>query len=93
MILDKRVGQRAFEAVADLDPHLVLLRRNQKQHAIVLFFLAKAPGAKQSIGVRLDLVAFERFHRGDDKLDAGLGFERGELFGELLGHGLGMTLA
>src|SRR5271154_2781073 len=46
--------------------------RDQKQHAVVLLRLAELPGAEQLIGVGLDVAAFERPHRGDDKLDAGL---------------------
>ncbi len=76
---DKRVGQRAFEAVADLDAHLVLVRRDQQQHAVVLVLLAKLPGAEELVGIGLDVAAFERIDRGDDKLDAGLLFEIGEL--------------
>ena len=54
------VGQRAFEAVANLDPRLALVWCDKQQHAIVLLLLAELPGAKQRIGVRLDVVAFER---------------------------------
>ena len=46
--------------------------RDQKQHAVVLLRLAELPGAEQLIGVGLDVAAFERSHRGDDELDAGL---------------------
>ena len=74
-----RVGQRALEAVADLDAHPPLLRRDQKESAVVLFRLAKFPGAEQPIGVRLDLLAVERGHGRHDELDAGLLLEIGEL--------------
>jgi hypothetical protein len=35
------VGQRAFEPMADLDPHLVLDRRDQQQHAVILLRFAE----------------------------------------------------
>ena len=79
MTLRQRVGQRAFEPVADLDAHPLLVRRDQQQHAVVLGLLAELPGAEQLVGVGLDLLAFERVDGGDDELDAGLGFEIGEL--------------
>jgi hypothetical protein len=40
------VGQGAFEAITNLDPHLVLVWRDEKQHAIVLLLLAELPGPK-----------------------------------------------
>ena len=73
------VGQRALKAIADLDAHPPLLRRDQKERAVVVFRLAKLPGAKQPIGVRLDLLAVERGHRRHDELDSGFLFEIGEL--------------
>ena len=77
--LRQRVGQRAFEAVADLDPHPPLVRRDQQQHAVVLRLLAELPGAEQLVGVGLDLLALQRADGGDDELDAGLGLEIREL--------------
>src|SRR5581483_4410802 len=44
-----RVGQRAFEAVADLDPHLSLGRRNDQQCAVVDALLADPPVASKLI--------------------------------------------
>ena len=38
-----RVRQRAFEAVADLDAHLAVLRRDDDEHAVVLALLAELP--------------------------------------------------
>ena len=38
-----RVGQRALEPVADLDPHLALVGRDDQQRAVVLALLADAP--------------------------------------------------
>jgi hypothetical protein len=54
--------------------------RDEKQHAIVLSLHAEPPGAKQRIGVRLDVIAFERFHRRHDELNAGFCFERGKFW-------------
>ena len=68
-----------FEAIADLDADPMLVRRNQQQHAVVLGLLAKLPFAEQRVGVRLDLLAFERADGGDDELDAGFRFEIGKL--------------
>ena len=77
--LRQRVGQRAFEAVADLDPHATLVRRHQQQDAVVLVRLAQLPGAEQLVGVGLDLLPFQRADGGDDELDAGLVLEIREL--------------
>ena len=73
------VGQRALKAVADLDAHPPLLRRDQKERAVVVFGVAQFPGAKQPIGVRLDLLAVERGHGRHDELDSGFLLEIGEL--------------
>ena len=72
----QRVGQRTFEPVADLDPHLALVGRDQKQHAVILLCLAELPEAEELIGVGLDVAALQRLHRGDDELDAGFVFQR-----------------
>jgi hypothetical protein len=74
-----RVGQRTLKAVADLDAHPPLFRRDQKERAVVVFRIAQFPGAKQPIGVRLDLLAIERGHGRHDELDSGFLFEIGEL--------------
>ena len=73
--LCQRIGQRAFETVADLDANPPLLRRDQQQHAVVLCLLAKLPGAEQFVGVGFDLLAFERIDRGNDELDPGFRFK------------------
>jgi hypothetical protein len=53
------VGQRAFEPIADLDPHLVLDRRDQQQHAVILLRFAELPEAKKLIGVGFDVAALQ----------------------------------
>ena len=78
---DDRVGERAFEPVADLDAHLALVRRHDQQHAVVLVLLADLPVAAELIAVILDRGALQRLQRDDDELVGGLGFEIGELLG------------
>ena len=53
------VGQRAFEPIADLDPHLVLDRRDQQQHAVILLRFAELSEAKKLIGVGFDVAALQ----------------------------------
>ena len=69
---DTRVGQRALEPIADLDPHLALLRRDDQQRAVVLALLADAPGAAELVAVVGDVVALQRAQRRDDELGARL---------------------
>jgi hypothetical protein len=57
----------------------MLVRRDQKQDAVVLLRLAELPLAEQRVGVRLDLLAAERGDAGDDELDARLRFQRRQL--------------
>ncbi len=66
------IGQRAFETVANLDAHLVLVRGDEKKHAVVLLRLPELPGAEQFIGIGLDVAALQRRHRGNHELDSGL---------------------
>ena len=47
MSLETSVGERAFEAVADLDAHLALVRRHDQQHAVVLVLLPDLPVAAE----------------------------------------------
>ena len=82
MSLETSVGERAFEAVADLDAHLALVRRHDQQHAVVLVLLADLPVAAELIAVVLDRGALQRFERHHDELVGGLGFEVGELLRE-----------
>ena len=77
--LRQRVGERSLETVADFDAHLVLVGRDEQKHAVVLRLFAELPGAEEFVGVGLDFLALKRGDRGDDQLDAGLGFEIGEL--------------
>ena len=77
-----RVGERAFEPVADLDAHLALARHDDQQRAVVLALLADLPVAAELVAEVLDRGALQRSQRDHDELVGGLGFERGELFGE-----------
>src|SRR5262245_15744460 len=74
-----RVGERAFEPVADLDAHLALVRRHDQHHAVVLVLLADTPVAPELDPVILDRGALQRFERHHHELVGGLGLERGEL--------------
>ena len=65
----------------------MFVRSNQQQDAIVFLLLAEPPGAKKRVGVRLDLVALERFYRRHNELNAGFGFKRGKLWGDTVGNG------
>ena len=80
--LGVQVGQRAFQPIADLDAHLAVVRRHQKQHAVVFLGLAELPEAEQPVGVRLDLLAVEAGDGGDDDLVGAFCLEVGEFLGE-----------
>ena len=79
MMLETASVSVPFKAVTDLDAHPPLLRRDQKERAVVVFGLAQFPGSEQRVGVRLDLLAAKRGHGRDDELDSGFLFEIGEL--------------
>ena len=59
------VGQHALEAIADLDAHLALVRRDQDQDAVILLGLTDAPLLEQPGRVLLDRHAIERRHGRD----------------------------
>ena len=50
----QRVGQNAFQSVAHLQKHLVVLDEDKQHRAVILFFLADFPRAGHSHGVILD---------------------------------------
>ena len=54
MTLRERVGERAFEPVADLDADLALGRGDEEQRAVVGLGLADLPVAEQAVAVILD---------------------------------------
>ena len=75
----QRVGQRAFEPVADFDADAMFVGRDEQQDAVVLGLLAELPGPEELVGIGLDLFALQRRDRCDDELDAGFLLEIGEL--------------
>jgi hypothetical protein len=82
--LGDRIGQRAFEAVADLDAHFAVVGRDQQQDAVVLGRLAQSPATEQLIGVVFDCAALQRSNGRDHDLIAIARFQRGELRRERL---------
>src|SRR5713226_4709251 len=74
-----RVGERAFETIADLDAHLALVRRHDQQGAGVLVLLSDLPVPPELIAVVLDRGVLQRLEGDHDKLARGLGLELGEL--------------
>ena len=83
-----RVRQIALEAVAHLDPELVVLRRDQQDHAIVLALLSDGPAPAQGQAPILDGVAGEIRQGHDDELELLLLLEIGELRGDAVLLGL-----
>ena len=79
----QRVGQDAFHAVADLDPDLVLGRRDEKDDAVIGALLADMPGAAEADAIFLDVVALEARDGGDDELAMRRRLERRQLLGQL----------
>src|SRR3984885_5641391 len=71
----QRVGQRAFEPVADLDADPVLIRGDEQKNTVILLRLAELPGAEQLVGISFNVAALQRFDGGDDQLNAGLVFK------------------
>src|SRR5262245_14333433 len=82
-----RVGERAFEPVADLDAHLALVWRHDQHHAVVLVLLSDPPAAAELDPVILDRGALQRLERHHHELVGGLGLERGELVVERRARG------
>ncbi len=78
----QRVGQDGLEAIADLDPQLAVVGRDDEDRAGVLALLADAPRAAELIAIVLDRHVAERRDRRDDDLVAAGLLERGELVGQ-----------
>src|SRR5262249_16687466 len=81
--LADRVGERAFQAIADLDADLAIIRRDNQQDAAVLLLLPDAPVAAELIAIVLDRGALQRLQCHDHQLAGGLALELGELAVEL----------
>src|SRR5215831_10554517 len=84
--LGDRVGERAFEAVADLDAHLAFVRRHDKQRAGILLFLSDLPVTPELVTVVLNRGSLKRLQRNHNELAGGLGLEFRQL---ALERGLG----
>src|SRR6185503_14336306 len=84
-----QVRQCAFEAIADLNPELPFLERNEEKDAVVGPFLTELPGGRDAMGVLLERLSLEGREDQDGDLIAGLLFVRLELFCQLRGviHG------
>ena len=79
----QRVGQDGFKTVADLDPQLLVGRRDDEDGAGVLALLPDSPRPAELIAVVLDRRIAERGNRRDDDLrSAARLLERAELLGQ-----------
>ena len=68
-----RIGQRALEAVADLDAHLAILGRHDHQHAVVLALSARASTRRRRrLAYSSTLSPSDRGHRQHHDLVGGL---------------------
>ena len=86
---DFRQGVGQLEAIADSrSAPCLIARREAGRHC---FFVAERPGAKKQAGVRLDLVALERFYRRHNELNAGLARAR-KCFGDNIGGNGGRNI-
>src|SRR5215813_12384662 len=74
-----RIGQGSFEAIADLDAHLTLVRRNDEQRAVVETFLTDPPVPPEPVAVVGDVVTLQRRQCDHHELGAGLALELFEL--------------
>src|SRR5262249_30810867 len=77
--LGDRIGERAFEAVADLDAHLAFVRRQDKQRAGILIFLSDLPVTTELVTEVLNRVSLKRLQRSDNEVAGGIGLELDEL--------------
>ncbi len=72
LVLDDERGQRVskitFEAIADLDPHLAVIGRDQQQRSVVPLGITQTPGAAQLVAVIGNVVALQIRDRGDHQL-------------------------
>ena len=71
-----RVGQEHAGAVAGLDPHLLLVRSDKQDDAVIFLRVAELPVAAQAIAIILDRPPFEAVDRRDDKGASRLGIKR-----------------
>ena len=62
------VGDRPLEPVADLDPHLALVRGDDQNDPVIALGIAQRPFAAQAIAVIGDIVALQTWDRHDHEL-------------------------
>ncbi|NLS27699.1 hypothetical protein S2M10_27000 [Sphingomonas sp. S2M10] len=70
-LVRQRVGHDRFEAIADLDPHLALVGRDDQDDTVVRVLLPDPPGTAELIAVIGDVIALQVRDRRDDELAAG----------------------
>ncbi len=80
-----RVWECAFQAIADLNEHLPVLRKDEQHNAITLFFLSNAPRLRDALCIIGDIrIALHfRKHRDHD-LVGSLTLKLPELFVETI---------
>ena len=69
------VGQEDTGAVAGLDSHLLLVRRDEQDDAVVALLVANLPVAAKLVAIFLDRAPLEALHRRDDELSFRGGFQ------------------
>ena len=76
----RRVRQRAFQAVTDLNKHLAILDEHKEHHAIAAFLLTDTPRLCHALGVVRDVrVALHFWQNRDHDLIRSFPLEFGEL--------------
>ena len=87
------VRQDRFEAIANFDANLTLVRRDQHEHAVVDGVLSDAPFLEQPVRVLLDRHAVERRHRDQHDFRPGLLLGRAQQLLELAARALAEQVA
>ena len=82
-LVRQRVGHDRLQPVADLDPHPLLVGRDQQDDAIVRALLADVPGPAELIAIILDRHVLQAGDRRHDQLPRGGALQRLQLLGEL----------
>ena len=82
-VAGERVGQDGLKPIADLDPHLVLLRRDDQKDAVVLALLTDAPVTPELVAIVGDLLPLQALERHDHELAPVLLFKRLQTLAEL----------
>lgn len=78
-IIGRDVGDRSLQTIADLDPHLPILRKDEEDSPIILPLLAYAPRRRRALGEILELVVAGHGRvDGDDDLIRRLALVVGE---------------